>query len=363
MFKRLFILHLIFLISSPVVFAQAKDVKIGVTLPLSGRLAFAGEDIRSGIELAVEEFASPELTFSVIYEDNQHSARLAVQTAQKLLSIDKVDLLISLWDMADPIAPLAEKAKTPHFAIRWNPHIAEEYEYTFTIESTYKSYTDKIIDLMKVMRVKKVAILTEEGQGWILASDYLKERAPQESIEISGEERYPSDTVDHRSTVLRLLARKPELIILFSNPPHTEILTKRIREANPNLRITGYFEYTESPALYEGIIFASQFESAAWFDRKFQKKYGKPFKARAPQAYDIIKLLSEAQSKSENKLKGKSLAEALAQSKVGSGASGKLSFSSRRVLENECVWKTFEQGRLRVVAESELNRAGFFDAR
>lgn len=335
--------------------AESPPIKIGLTLPLSGRLAYVGKDIREGVQLAVKE--AEDVRFETIFEDNQHQAALAVGTAKKLLDIDKVDVLVSLWDMADPIAPLAEKAKVPHLSIRWNPHIAERFDYTFTVESTYKSYVDKLVELFKAKHLTKVALLTEEGEGWILASDYLHELAKTNGIEIVAEERYQSEVADFRALVLRILRKKPKIVLLLSNPPNTEILTKRIREANPDQELTGYFEYTESPELYEGVIFVSQFAAAPWFDAKFRKEYGHTFKARAPQAYDIINLITKAQTNSSSNVLGDELIEALSKMHDVDGAAGKLIFSSKRVIESECVYKTFSNGKLQTVDISNI-RAG-----
>jgi len=138
-------------------------IRIGATLPLTGSLAIAGNDTQRGIELALEEFRSPELALEVVFDDNQHNAKQAVSSAQKLLDVDQVNFIISMWDMADVIAPLAERKQVPHMAIRWNPHIAEQYRYTFTVESTYKSYVDSLLHLLQKESVQSVVLLTEDA--------------------------------------------------------------------------------------------------------------------------------------------------------------------------------------------------------
>jgi ABC-type branched-subunit amino acid transport system substrate-binding protein len=120
------------------VFAEnSREFKIGVSAPLSGDLARIGEDVRRGLELAIKDFSDSNVQFTLFIEDDQYKGVQAASAAKKLLHVDKVDAIISLWDMSEVIAPVAEKMQTPHFAIRWNPHIAEKYSYTMTIESTY----------------------------------------------------------------------------------------------------------------------------------------------------------------------------------------------------------------------------------
>lgn len=95
--------------AGPSAMAAPTVVRIGATLPLSGRLALAGTDARQGIQLAIKDFSSPSLQLEVVFDDNQHDLRRAAASAHKLLSIDKVDVLISMWDVADVVAPMAEK--------------------------------------------------------------------------------------------------------------------------------------------------------------------------------------------------------------------------------------------------------------
>ena len=50
---------------------DGKEIKIGAILPLTGDLAFLGEEIRKGIDIAVEEVRQEGLSLKVFYEDDQ----------------------------------------------------------------------------------------------------------------------------------------------------------------------------------------------------------------------------------------------------------------------------------------------------
>lgn len=326
--------------------ADKVEFKIGATLPLSGRLAYVGEDIRRGLELGVNDFSSDKLAFKIILEDNQYEAKQAASSAEKLCSQDHVDLIVSLWDMADVVAPIAERYKTPHIAIRWNPHIAEKYLYTFTMESTYKQYVLSQIELLKSLHIKKIALLTEEAAGWILGNDFMKENAAANGLEVVVEDRYLNDNPDYRSIVLRLLRKQPEMIVHYGNPPHTEIFIRRIREIAPKQKFTGYFDYTPTAVeLVEGVPFVAQFATAPWFEDKFFAKYHDSIKARAPHAYDIVKLISTVHANAEKKVGGTQFMEALNHIKNLPGASGTLSATSTRNILNEPVWKICRNGK------------------
>lgn len=313
-------------------------VKIGATLPLTGRLAIAGQDARQGIELAVKEFASPSVKLEAVFDDNQHDTKSAVSSARKLLDVDKVNVLISMWDMADVVAPLSEQKHVPHLAVRWNPHITEKYKYTFTFESTYRSYVESLLALLQKSGVNSLALITEEGQGWILSADYLLDKAPAAGIEVVGDERYAPDGADYRTTILRATRNKPQMVILLSNPPHTELLIKQLRESAPTQKFTGYFEIIDLK-LVEGIPFVAQFEVESWFAKKFGEQFGSPPRSRAAQVYDMVHLIALATARTEALPTPDAIIAALKAMPSGSGATGELFSSSPRVVESRCVWK------------------------
>lgn len=326
------------LFAANIAWADPVVVKIGATLPLTGRLAIAGQDARQGIELAIQEFSSPTVKLEAVFDDNQHDAKLAVSSARKLFDFDNVNVLISMWDMADVVAPLAEKHKVPHLAVRWNPHITEKYKYTFTFESTYRSYVDSLIALLKKTNVNSIAIITEESQGWILSADYLLSKAPEFGIKVAGDERYVPGGTDFRTTILRAIKNKPEMVVLLRNPPYTEMIIKQIQESAPSQKFTGYFEIID-PTLVNGIPFVAQFDVKNWFTKRFSDRYGTAPRSRAPQMYDMVHLVSLATSSSGILPTPNSIVDALKILPSGSGATGELLSSVPRVVESRCVWK------------------------
>ena len=54
--------------------------------------------------------------------------------------------------MADIVAPIAERYRTPHIAIRAIPDIVKTYKYTIVFESTADSYVKKELDFLKMLK-------------------------------------------------------------------------------------------------------------------------------------------------------------------------------------------------------------------
>jgi branched-chain amino acid transport system substrate-binding protein len=322
----------------------SEEIKIGATLPLTGSLAHVGEDIRRGMQLAIEENKESKIKYQIIFEDNQHQQAQAVSSAQKLLDVNHVDILITLWDMADVVAPLAERKKVPHLSIRWNPHIAEKYQYTVTFESTYLTYDKSQVELLKALDIKTVGLITEESQGWLLAAEGFKPEADKAGIKILIEKNYIADGSDFGTIVTSVLKAKPEMIVINGHQPQLDIILKRIKEQNPDQKITGYFEAVEPPALVEGLPFAAQFKVEPWFSEKFKKRYGENFKVRAPHGYDLMNIIFHSYAEAGGKVGGDKFLSEVEKLKDYPGATGKLSINKTKNIENICVWRVVKNG-------------------
>lgn len=350
------ILIIIFTFNSSAVAEEGKPVfKIGFAIPLSGSLSFIGEDIREGVELATLKNDSANITILPIYEDSEYNNKTTASIANKLISIDKVDAIVSLWDTAEIVAPLAERADIPHIAIRWNPHVAEKYNNTFTIESTYKSYVKMQLEMLKKIGAKKISVIHQSSEGWNLAAEQLKKESSNYNIEITQTQQFTSGTTDFRTLVTKALSKPHDYIVLHTNVPDTAQIVKRLKELSKNSKFTGYFEGDEAINLYESMPYASQFEASEWFKELFQKRYNRQFRTRAPQGYDIISILYKIHEGKEKLLNTAEIVSSLKNLNSFSGASGTLSARGGKTFANDCVVKVFKDGKVQKLELNELS--------
>ena len=87
--------------------ALSSPVKVGMITTLTGGGAGLGIDIRDGFMLAVKQAANSDL--SVIVEDDARKPPLAVQIADKMIQLEKVDILTGIvWsNLAMAVVPSA----------------------------------------------------------------------------------------------------------------------------------------------------------------------------------------------------------------------------------------------------------------
>src|SRR5471030_591431 len=75
----------------------ANPIRIGADLPLTGGLAFWGESIKQGMELASDDYAKahPGSAVSIVYEDNQGDPKNAITVMRKLSTVNHVAVVVS----------------------------------------------------------------------------------------------------------------------------------------------------------------------------------------------------------------------------------------------------------------------------
>ena len=77
--------------------AQTQPIRIGVVTPLSGTYAGIGQQVKWGLDLAARQINAAGgvagRPLELIYEDEEANPAVAVQKAEKLFQVNKVDFL------------------------------------------------------------------------------------------------------------------------------------------------------------------------------------------------------------------------------------------------------------------------------
>ncbi len=330
--------------------AERYTIKVGAVLPFSGELAYVGQDIREGVQLALEERGTNDTKIEFIWEDGKFAPKESVSAAQKLIAIDKVDFLISLWDTADVIAPVAERAKVIQLSIRWNPDVAAKFNYTFTFESTYPTYYRDIVRLIRRQGLKTAEFLHEETQAGTRERKSFEESAKALGVNVLGVDSFQTGEKDFRASISRLLSKNPDIFVNEGFPPASEILVKQLRTLRPSMKHIGFYEVFSDKSLIADQPFVSQIGFTDEFSSKFEKRFGYPYKIRAPHGYEIVRMISwayaNASSAPDTKPTIEAVKEKLSSLKDFDSVLGKLSVNSTRNIEHPNTFKVYHDGKL-----------------
>ena len=157
-----FLLTILSILLSSSLFAEARpeNLKVGFVISLSGSLAQFGAAIENGVRLAQED--NPEVldTFIPIFEDSEYKTKTAITNFNKLLSVDKVDLIYVFGSpMTEALGPMAEKVKLPMISTEYNPKYTQNKQYVLRFANNAADYAQAILKVMRSRNLKNFGIV------------------------------------------------------------------------------------------------------------------------------------------------------------------------------------------------------------
>jgi branched-chain amino acid transport system substrate-binding protein len=338
---------LILLFILPFASSAKETIKIGFALPLSGNLAFAGEDIRNGLKMAQEELSKDtRYSYEVIIEDTRSENSGAIAAAQKLINVNHVDIIVSLWaNNANVIAPLAEKAGVLHFTMQFDSTLPKRFKNTLMIETPVEDYTDMLVEITKETGAKNVAILTINNTIMQLEKRFLLQALAKENIKIIGEETCQPKETNFRSSLAKLANKNPDMYILLADYPEIELILKQLQERKNNKPLTGILHTLQDLSLGEGRTYPAHGYASENFQERYKKKYGRLYILDAPNAYDLIHIVVKASESFDRKPSTKELYKAILSLKSYKGAFDNIEFREDGVIRIPASKLKIENGK------------------
>jgi branched-chain amino acid transport system substrate-binding protein len=285
------------MICTVVLFADPRPVfKIGAVLPLSGNLSALGQEMRDALTLALEESPQTSIEYRIFCEDNEDNRlNLTNMAVRKLVSLDKVDFMFSMWPPnASVIDPYVEQKHIVHFSITWYLNSFEKYQWTCQEGPSAEGYTSATISLLKSQRCKRVAIASFMEVGSKQIVENLVSKLKKENIPVVFNELVMPAERDFRAYLLKLRETHPDALVQIFNPPQEEIFNRQMREIGYDVPyITGCFDFYSSEArkYIEGCVYPSFLWTTGDFKSRFKKRFGYELTSYAGWIYDSTKIM------------------------------------------------------------------------
>lgn len=275
--------------------AKKLELKIGVIAPLSGNQGFMGEDVRDGITLALEDLGKTKVAYKFIYEDDMGINRVTNEAVSRLISLNKVDMIYTLWTPAANIVGIrTEAAKVIQFNTSWDPEPCTKWKWTLVYGASLDEFARKTVDIFKKAGCKRVAIASFVhlgNQKVITAALPLFEK---ERIKIVFDEQVNPDERDFRVYLLKIRESKPDGIWQLWYAPQDEIFNRQAHILGIRWPVSvGYFDLfpQESLCYLDGNLFPSELWARADFTSKFKSRFGHGFTTRAAHVYDMTTIV------------------------------------------------------------------------
>jgi len=303
--------------------AVAKEVKIGVVLPLTGPIAAFGQTSKGGLDIAYEQnhkLKNGDTVKLVVLDDRGDKVEAA--TAVKRL-INKDNVTVILGEVASSnsmaMAPVAEKAKTPMIThASTNPRVTKGKKFV-----TRACFIDPFQGAIAAKYAldngyKTAVIVTDAKQDYSVGlSKAFKKAYTKGGGKVVGRVLINSGDKDFNAQVSTIKAANPDIIAFTGYYPEGALMVRQAKAVGVKAPFIGG-DGVGFPELVkiggkaaEGFMYSDHFneaaasspEAKAYVDA-FHKKYHKPADSMGALAADAYNMILAAMNKCIDEGKG-----------------------------------------------------------
>ena len=230
------------------------EVLIGGAISQTGQYAEpAGRQVNS-IKLWVDEVNGRGglLGHKVVARllDDKSDTQTAIKLYEKLITEDKVDLLLAPYSsgITEAVANVNERYKMPFVAYgaASTPIWEKGRRYIFNIVAVAEDYQKGAVHLAKQIGVKKIAIIGQDSLFPRQAGQGAKEWAKKLGVDVVLEENYPPKQTDFTALLQKIKAAGADAVISNSYFADAAAQLRQMRELNINFKL---YSSTVGPGL------------------------------------------------------------------------------------------------------------------
>jgi branched-chain amino acid transport system substrate-binding protein len=304
--------------------AQAKEVKLGYILPVTGPLAFEAQLSLNGMQLAVDEVnaaggvkALGGAKLTLLPGDTQQKVELGNSEASRLID-QGVSTLIGPFSslVAFSVRQLTEKSKTPFMLLAAVADNLTEggLRYIFRVQPNGKAMATLTMNNMLEMAkganvaVKRVAIMHEEGNFGTTMGNHVEGFAGKLGYTLVQRIPYNIKSPDFTAELSKVKASKPDLLVISGYYGDSKI----IAETAAKLRIGVHALVGLANAAYSNPKFIADnreltdqlFDGNYWHNPQsprakavfaaYEKRFSSTLTSHGVQAYTVIYVIKDA---------------------------------------------------------------------
>jgi branched-chain amino acid transport system substrate-binding protein len=295
-------------------------IVIGAVYPLTGALASTGQNIKKGIDLAVEDInASGGVLgkkLEIVYGDTQGDPKIGMSEMERLITQGKVPALLGAYQsgVTEVVSQVAENNATPLLSAISTADVltTRGYKYFFRMAPTNMMYLRDMIQYVvdwnakSHSNLKTVAIVADNTLLGQETDKWGKFWAEKQGLTVVKEVLYARDAADLTSEVLALKSAKPDVLVVDPYVSDAILLVKTMHEQGfkPKIMISkatgvidpNFVKNLQSQA--EGITTAVEWNKGMSkgkdINQKFETKYGISMNGHSAEAYTAVWVLKTA---------------------------------------------------------------------
>ncbi|HCN71756.1 MAG TPA: branched-chain amino acid ABC transporter substrate-binding protein [Pusillimonas sp.] len=194
--------------------ALADGLKVGIITGATGPGASLGIPYKNTFDVVPKTLGGVPVEYIIV--DDATDTTTSVRRARKLIEQDNVDLIIgsSSVPTALSVSEVAAEQKVPQISLSPLPVKAEENPWSYAVPQPINIMMAAVVKNMKEKGVKSVGYLGFSDSWGELVLAGLKANIEGTDIELVADERYGRIDTSVAGQVLKLMAAKPDAVVL-----------------------------------------------------------------------------------------------------------------------------------------------------
>jgi len=333
----------VFVLSTP---ALADAIRIGVTMPLTGYAATYGEDAKRGVEYAIAEANAAGgingKTIEAVYEDDGGVGKVGVGAIQKLVTVDKVQVIVDgmMSSVALPAAPICRKNKVVFIGtLTSHPEVTSPGGYIYRIAaSDVVNANVEAKFAYNVLKMKRGGSLVASTDYGIRFTKIVEERFRKLGGQWVFSDKFDQGATDYRTQLTKLKSANPEVLFVVATHKEAAGMLRQMVEMGIERVVIGTSMFDDPKFIElagkscEGVYYTVGARAAAGgaakekeFTEKFKAKFNKDPGICAKNFYDATILAIHALKTGGEA--GPEIDKAMAKVKDFVGVTGSISFN------------------------------------
>ncbi|MBE6468282.1 MAG: amino acid ABC transporter substrate-binding protein [Alphaproteobacteria bacterium] len=276
-------------------------VKIGATLPLTGDMAYAGQNMKAAMELSLKDLdkANLKYDYQLVFEDDAFELKKAQQNLIRMNDIEKINAVMSFWGAIGTLASnYAEQKQIIHMGCALS-EVVGKGKYNFNHATTPKEHAATLIKYYKDHGYKKVGLLYNGTSECIEFGEILKNMLLANGFEVPFDIQVLPSSRDFKAEIIKMKAAQPDALFVELPSPLIEIFGKQVKELNFDVALTNINTFPSAPELFEGHIYLTEKEGDKSFYDYFEKNTGLYPMPCTVNIYDGLRMIVEGFEKAK----------------------------------------------------------------
>ncbi len=268
---------------------ETTPIKIGVITPLTGGVAYWGESSVLGVELAKKDLQKQGINVEFIIEDGQLDPKVALNAAQKLVNVNKVDAIYSEFNPAAISVTSFVKDKNILHVYDAAPITPlKESDNIYKTYLNYEASCQKVAQLVKNRGIDKVGVLKINLEFGNLCLKGIKNVYGNDAVS----EEYNAGNNDFRTSLLKLKSENIQALFNVSFQPETLASIKQAKELGINAVFVGLSEIVSPDIVgeYSKLLEGSIMFGLPAVSKEFMARIKKKFPGKTISNYQAVAL-------------------------------------------------------------------------